>query len=116
MALRQTTRTRSHTGAARSAGTSHRRIPRSAQPAEGIRTLRQGTPCRLRVPATEAQRLRSLLLSDEVGLIGSQDIRKLVTILEDVYPVQRQRHSHWQPLLMGMGIGLMIIIGILLVG
>jgi hypothetical protein len=72
-------------------------------------------PRRLRIPDAEACRLRSLLLSDDVGLIGSQDIRKLVIILEDVYPAPRPRRTFWRPLLMSIGVGLAILAGIVLV-
>lgn len=101
-------------GAARSIKSPRRNAARSAFPESPSQRLQTGAPRRLRVPAAEADRLRSLLLSDEVGLIGSQDIRKLVTVLEDVYPAQRRRHAYWQPLLMGIGIGLMILAGIML--
>jgi hypothetical protein len=56
-----------------------------------------------------------MLLSDEVELIGSQDIHKLVTILEDVYPVPYPRRAPWKFLLLGIGLGLLIFAGILLV-
>lgn len=96
--------------------TSSRRSPaRSAIADAGTRRVQSGDARRLRVPAAEAHRLRSMLLSDDVGLIGSQDIRKLVTILEDTYPAPRSRRSPWQPLLVGIGLGLMILAGIILV-
>jgi hypothetical protein len=113
MAHRPRTHASAQTRPVPSAGTARRR---SGPQPEGPRTLRPESAVRLRVSAADAHRLRSLLLSHEVGLIGSQDIRKLVTILEDVYPAQRQRRPHWQVILLGMGIGLAIIAGLLLPG
>ena len=77
---------------------------------------RRATP-RLRVKTAEANHVRDLLLSEDVQMLHKRDIHTLLKILDDVYPVrQRQRPQHqsmWKPLLIGMGIGLLLVIGIM---
>jgi hypothetical protein len=80
------------------------------------RSRRRATP-RLRVKTAEANRVRQLLLSEDVQMLHKRDIQTLLKILDDIYPVRyapRQRQkSAWQPLLIGMGIGLLLVIGIM---
>lgn len=76
----------------------------------------QRTRQKLRVPYAEAHRVRTLLVSSEVESLSNRDVTTLIKILNDVYP-QRQSASRpflWQPLLMGIGIGLLLVIGIAL--
>lgn len=115
MAARHTQRTHTQQSAVRSNKSPRRSGSRSATPAGGTRRLPTGDARRLRVSAAEAHRLRTMLLSDEVGLIGSQDIHKLVTILEDVYPVPYPRRAPWKFLLLGVGLGLILLAAIMLV-
>lgn len=71
----------------------------------------------LRVKYAEADRVRSLLLSEDVQMLNKRDVQTLLRILEDVYPVQKRQpqSSVWQPLLIGIGIGLLLMLGIALV-
>ena len=72
MAARRTTSSRMSPGAARSRGTPHRRTARSASRVSDPPLRAAAAAARhLRVSPAEAHRLRSLLVSDEVGLIGS---------------------------------------------
>ena len=79
-------------------------------------TRRRATP-RLRVKIAEANRMRRLLLSKDVQMLHTRDIQTLLKILDDVYPVRyTPRHRQqpvWQPLLIGMGIGLLLVMGIM---
>ena len=72
---------------------------------------------RLRVRYAEANRVRSLLLSEDVQMLSKRDVQTLLKILDDVYPVQKHpsQLSVWQPLLIGIGIGLLLMLGIALV-
>ena len=72
---------------------------------------------RLRVRYAEANRVRSLLLSEDVQMLSKRDVQTLLKILDDVYPVQKlqPQSSMWQPLLIGIGIGLLLMLGIALV-
>ena len=68
----------------------------------------------LRVSYAEAQRVRNLLLSSEVDTLSKRDVTTIIKILNDVYP-QKQSISlsvRWHPLLVGIGIGLLLVIGI----
>jgi hypothetical protein len=80
------------------------------------RTRRRATP-RLRVNAAEANRVRQLLLSEDVQMLHKRDIHTLLKILDDVYPARyasrQRRKSAWRPLLIGIGIGLLLILGIM---
>ena len=80
------------------------------------RTRRRATP-RLRVKAAEANRVRGLLLSEDVQMLHKRDIQTLLKILDDVYPARYasryRRKSAWRPLLLGIGIGLLLILGIM---
>lgn len=68
---------------------------------------------RLRVKYTEANRVRSLLLSDKTQMLSKRDVQTLVKILNDVYPLpKRKPRMLWQPLLVGIGIGLLLVIGV----
>lgn len=68
---------------------------------------------RLSVNHTEAHRVRSLLLSEHVHKLNKRDVQTLVQILDEVYPIQRrQSRIVWQPLLVGVGIGLIIVLSI----
>jgi hypothetical protein len=72
---------------------------------------------RLRVRYAEANRVRSLLLSEDVQMLSKRDVQTLLRILDDVYPVRKYptQLSAWQPLLIGIGIGLLLMLGIALV-
>lgn len=64
-----------------------------------------------RVSYAEANRLRATLLSADVDTLGRRDVHTMIKILNDLYPV-RQTHSSalmWQPLLVGVGIGLFLV-------
>lgn len=65
---------------------------------------------RLRVKYAEANRVRKLLRSEEVQMLTTRDVRTLLKILDDVYPVRSHRRSVWQPLLTGIAIGLLLLI------
>jgi len=68
----------------------------------------------LRVSYAEAQRVRNLLLSSDVEMLSKRDVTTIINILNDVYP-QKQPPSlsvRWHPLLVGMGIGVLLVIGI----
>jgi hypothetical protein len=71
----------------------------------------------LRVRYAEANRVRSLLLSEDVQMLSKRDVQTLLKILDDVYPIRRRSSqlSVWQPLLIGIGIGLLLMLGIALV-
>lgn len=71
----------------------------------------------LRVKYAEADRVRSLLLSEDVQMLNKRDVQTLLQILDDVYPVQKRQPqlSVWPPLLIGIGIGLLLMLGIALV-
>lgn len=71
----------------------------------------------LRVKYAEADRVRSLLLSEDVQMLNKRDVQTLLRILEDVYPDRKRQpqSSVWQPLLIGIGIGLLLMLGIALV-
>jgi hypothetical protein len=65
-----------------------------------------------RVSYAEAHRLRTMLLSADVDTLSRRDVHTMIKILNDIYPV-RQTHSSafmWQPLLVGVGIGLFLVI------
>jgi hypothetical protein len=73
---------------------------------------------KLRVSYAEAQRVRRLLLSSEVESLSNRDVATIVRILNDVYPQKSSISTpvFWQPLLVGVGIGLLLVIGIALFG
>jgi hypothetical protein len=69
----------------------------------------------LRVSFDRADQIRQRLLSDEVFL-SSGDVRTLISILNDVYPVRSERSKQvWQPLLIGMGIGIVLLMGLTMI-
>lgn len=92
-----------------------RRATRSAKPSRA----------RLRVSFADADRVRRHLLSDRVEVLNTQDIRTMLNILNDVYPARKTRSrqkrssarpsapSAWNPFLLGVGIGLVLLIGAL---
>lgn len=93
---------------------------RNHRPARTVKTAR----ARLRVPFDDADRVRRHLLSEQVEVLNTRDIRTMLSILNDVYPNSgthvRQNapratssHSIWQPFLLGVGIGLMLLVGAL---
>jgi hypothetical protein len=65
---------------------------------------------RLKVNYAEANRVRSMLLSEHVEMLNRRDVQTLVHILDDVYPVRRKSHSLMQPLLIGVGLGILLLI------
>lgn len=68
---------------------------------------------RLHVSYAEANRVRSLLLSSDVEMLSKRDVQTLIKILNDVYPIRQQKAPlMWQPLFIGIGIGLLLVIGI----
>jgi hypothetical protein len=70
---------------------------------------------RPRVKYAEANRVRSLLLSEKVQTLSKRDVQTLIQILDDVYPAQQRRpRLVWQPILIGIGIGIILIIGMAL--
>ena len=80
------------------------------------RTVKRTRKNQLKVKYAEANRVRLLLLSEDVQTLSKRDVQTLVKILDDVYPGrERKSRSAWQPLLIGIGIGLILIIGIALV-
>jgi len=71
------------------------------------------------VPFSDAERVRRHLLSESVQVLPVKDIRTMLRILNDVYPVGRSRSttsvvaspsSRWQPFLWGVGIGLVLLV------
>lgn len=71
---------------------------------------------RLRVKYAEANRVRRLLYSEDVQTLNKQDIQTLLTILNDVYPVRERKPQHvLQPLLIGIGIGIILILGLAII-
>jgi hypothetical protein len=70
----------------------------------------------LRVSYAEAQRVRTLLLSSEAETLSKRDVAAILTIIDDVYPSRppASRTIRWHPLLVGIGIGLVLVIGIAL--
>jgi len=71
---------------------------------------------RLKVKYAEANRVRLLLLSEDVQTLSKRDVQTLLKILEDVYPVRKRKpRLVWQPLLIGIGLGLILMIGIALI-
>ncbi len=70
----------------------------------------------LKVKYTEANRLRSILLSEETQTLSKRDVQTLLRILDDVYPVQdRKPHLDWKPLLVGIGIGIILVLGLTII-
>lgn len=71
-------------------------------------------PSDLRVSYTEAHRVRNLLLASDVETLSKRDVATIITILNDVYPPKQSAPGsiHWHPLLVGIGIGLLLVIGI----
>ena len=69
-----------------------------------------------RVSYAEAHRLRRMLLSADVETLSRRDVHTMIKILNDIYPVRQTRSSAamWQPLLVGVGIGLFLVICIAL--
>lgn len=69
---------------------------------------------RLRVSYAEAQRVRQRLLSADVETLSKRDVSTLLTILHDVYPPKSSEAgvARRHPMLLGMGIGLLLILGI----
>jgi len=65
---------------------------------------------RLKVNYAEANRVRSMLLSEHVEMLNRRDVQTLVHILDDVYPVRRKSYSIVQPLLIGVGLGILLLI------
>ncbi len=69
----------------------------------------------LRVKYAEADRVRELLLATDVHTLSKRDVQILLQILNDVYPVRKRKSRFlWQPLLIGIGIGLILVIGMAL--
>ena len=69
----------------------------------------------LRIKYAEANRVRLLLLSEDVQTLSKRDVQTLLKILDDVYPGrQRKPGLVWQPLLIGIVIGLLLVIGMAL--
>lgn len=90
----------------------------------GRRTASKTSRQRLRVSFSDADRVRRHLLSEQVEVLNTKDIRTMLKILNDVYPTRRTRSqasrsrssessSLWQPFLLGIGIGLVLLIGAL---
>ncbi len=99
-----------------STGTQRRRTARTVKAAQS----------RLRVSFSDADRVRRHLLSERVEVLNTKDIRAMLNILNDVYPTKgihsRQPSKHasqsqsiWQPFLLGVGIGLVLLVGALTV-
>jgi len=66
---------------------------------------------RLRVNYAEAQRVRLLLLSEDVEKLNKRDVQTLLKILEDVYPTRKRKSLRdWRPFLIGVGIGIILIL------
>jgi hypothetical protein len=80
------------------------------------RTIKRPTNNRLRVKYAEANRVRLLLLSENVQTLSKRDVQTLLRILDDVYPTRTRKPGLvWQPLLLGIGIGLILVIAMALV-
>lgn len=97
-----------------------------AQTRTGIRrrTSSKTSRQRLRVSFSDADRVRRHLLSEQVEVLNTRDIRTMLKILNDVYPTHETRSqtpsprssgssSLWQPFLLGIGIGLVLLVGAL---
>jgi len=70
---------------------------------------------RLSVNSAEANRVRSLLISEHVRTLRKRDVQTLLQILDDTYPDQKRKpRLVWQPLLVGIGIGLVLVISMAL--
>lgn len=70
----------------------------------------------LRIPYADADRVRQHLLSEDVQELSRQDVRTLLKILDDVYPTSSRASTPiWLPLLIGIGIGLLLILGLFIV-
>lgn len=69
---------------------------------------------KLRVSRGEANRLRRMLRSEDQQTLSSRDVRALLKILDDVYPVKKQTAptNIKQPLLLGIGIGIILVLGV----
>ncbi len=79
---------------------------------------------RTRVPFADAERVRRHLLSENVQVLPVKDIRTMLRILNDIYPASgspatRSRSttsvvaaspSRWQPFLLGVGIGFVLLV------
>ncbi len=104
--------------ARKSTGTRNRRPARTVK----------GAQTRLRVSFTDADRVRRHLLSEQVEVLNTRDIRTMLNVLNDVYPTRGTRsnrnfkgasqsssQSIWQPFLLGVGIGLVLLVGALTV-
>jgi hypothetical protein len=78
---------------------------------------------RLRVSFADADRVRRHLLSEQVEVLTTRDIRTMLKILNDVYPARKMRSqanstrssSLWPSFLLGIGIGLVLLLGALTV-
>jgi len=90
------------------------------------RTSTTPSGSRLRVSFADADRVRRHLLSEYVEVLNTRDIRTMLKILNDVYPTREMRSrqnsgrpsqpaSLWQPFLLGIGIGLVLLVGALAV-
>jgi hypothetical protein len=65
----------------------------------------------LHVSYAEANRLRHLLLAEDVEILGKKDVRTLLLILNDVYPAPiRAQSSLVAPIFAGIGIGIIIVL------
>lgn len=80
------------------------------------KTTRQTRKPALRVSYAEAQRVRTLLVSSDIDTLSKRDVATIVKILNDVYPQKPPTSTSilWQPLFVGFGIGLLLVIGIAL--
>jgi hypothetical protein len=90
------------------------------------RTSSKTSRQRLRVSFADADRVRRHLLSEQVEVLNTRDIRTMLKILNDIYPTREMRSqasssrssassSLWQPFLLGIGIGLVLLVGALTV-
>lgn len=80
------------------------------------RTVKRTHNNRLSVKYAEANRVRLLLLSEDIQTLSKRDVHTLLKILDDVYPVREHKPGlAWQPLLIGIGIGLILVIAMALV-
>lgn len=65
----------------------------------------------LHVSYAEANRLRHLLLAEDVEVLSKKDVRTLLSILDDVYPAPIRAHSSLvAPIFAGIGIGFAIVL------
>jgi hypothetical protein len=81
--------------------------------ARTARTSKTAPASRLRVSYTEAHRVRLLLLSDDVEKLNARDVQTILKIIDDVYPMRTHRFfRNWQPFLVGIGIGILLILGL----